>query len=151
MPPKAEPFKVSPKNIPVQPTCLQWSFQDFQSMLCLQLTITTFPRSLESQRSSSLEGTLLILTHLGVPDNTFYAQESSLFPKGDFFFGERYSSSLVRLLLMSFCPFSLRLWPAPLNPGKETWHKIRCFTHYKDPHRTVPNSQESPLGLTGLN
>lgn len=55
-------------------------------MLCLQLTITTFPRSLESQRSSSLEGTLLILTHLGVPDNNFYAQESSLFPKGDFFF-----------------------------------------------------------------
>lgn len=100
---------------------------------------------------------LSVLTCLCVPDDIFYAQESSLFPKGDSsFFGERYSPSLVRLLLISICPFSLRLRPAPLHPGRHFWHKIRCFTYYsraeelKDLHGTVPNSQESPLRLTGL-
>lgn len=99
----------------------------------------------------------MILTHLGVPDDIFYDHESSLFSKGDSVFLVGDVLRLVRLLLISICPFSLRLRPASLNPGKEIWHKIRCFTHYshaeelKDLHRTVPNSQKSPLRLTGLN
>lgn len=52
-------------------------------MLYLQLMIITFPFSLESWSSSSLEGPLSNLTRLGVIDNIFYALESFLFPKGD--------------------------------------------------------------------